>query len=142
MIAIIAIFASGTVIWFFGYQRQAELDSATKNIVNTLRDANARSVSGKDFKSWGVYFDTVGNKYVLFRNEGGGYATATVKEESYMSNYVKISVVTLNGGGNEIIFNKSAGDTAQYGTIKIEQAGTENNFKYIMVSSLGKIDSQ
>lgn len=148
-IAIIAIFASGAVIWFLGYQRQAELDSTAKNIVNTLRDAQARSVSGKDFKSWGVYFDMAGNKYALFRNEGGGYATAAVKEESYLSSYVKISAVTLNGGGNEVIFNKSTGDTAQFGlangnntAVKIEQNGTGSSYKNIIASPLGKIDSQ
>ncbi len=148
-IAIIAIFSSGAVIWFFGYQRQAELDSAAKNIVNTLRDAQARSVSGKDFKPWGVYFDISGSKYVLFRNEGGGYAAAAVKEENYLSSFVKISAVTLNGGGNEIIFNKSAGDTAQFGSangnntaVKLEQSGASGNYKNIIVTGLGKINSQ
>jgi len=82
-IAIVAIFASGAAIWFLGYQRQAELDSAAKNIINTLRDAQARSVSGKDFKAWGVCFDIGGNKYILFRDDGAGCAGAAVKEESF-----------------------------------------------------------
>ncbi len=148
-IAIIAIFASGAAIWFIGYQRQAELNSAARNIINTLRYAQVRSVSGKDFKAWGVYFDVPGNKYVLFRNEGGGYATATVKEENYLSSFVKISAVTLNGGGNEIVFNKSTGDTAQYGSangnntaVKLEQNGASGNYKNIIVTGLGKINIQ
>lgn len=154
-IAIIAIFAAGAMLWFFGYQRQAELDSAVKNIINTLRDAQARSVSGKDFKSWGVYFDAAGNKYVLFRNEGGGYATATVKDENYLSSFVKINMlcpikgVCLNGGGSEVIFGKSAGNTAQYGNydinntaIRLEQSSMSGNYKDIIITSLGKIDSR
>lgn len=154
VMAIVAIFASGAVIWLIGYQRQAELDSAAKNIINTLRDAQARSTSGKDFKPWGVYFDAAGNKYVLFRNEGGGYGgtggqVVTAKEENYLSSFVKIGAITLTGGGNEIIFNKSLGDTGQYGSangnntaVRIEQNGASSNYKNIIITPLGKIEEQ
>ncbi len=154
-IAIVALFAAGSVIWLFGYQRQTELDSAVKNMVNTLRDAQARSMSGKDFKAWGVYFDAAGNKYALFRNEGGGYAAATVKEENYLPSFVKINMlcpikgVCLNGGGSEVIFNRSTGNTAQYGNydinstaIRLEQSGANGNYKDILITPLGKIDSR
>lgn len=148
-VAILAILSTSVIIWFMGYQRQSELDSAVKTMVDALRDAQSRSMSGNDFKKWGVYFDSAGNKFILFRDEGGGYATATVKEENYLSSFVKISSVTLNGGGNEAIFNKLKGDTSQYGTangnstaIKLEQINSSSNYKNIIITPLGRIDIQ
>lgn len=158
VIAILALFSSGVMIWFFGYQREAELGAAAKTIVNTLRDAQSRSINGQDFKSWGVYFDNLNNKFVLFRNDGGGFASSAMKEENYLSSFVKIGNiclpeatrgVCLNGGGKEIIFNLPKGDTSQYGTfggnttaIRIELANSGNIFKDIIVTPLGKIDWQ
>lgn len=148
-VAILATLASSVIISFFGYQRNIELESAAKAIVKTLRDAQSRSISGKDFKNWGVYFDGANNKFVLFRDEGGGYATAAVKEENYPSNFVKISSITLNGGGSETVFSKPKGNTSQYGTangnntaVKIEQANNSSSYKNIIITSLGAIDFQ
>lgn len=125
-----------------GYQRQADLDSTAKMAVDALRDAQSRSASGKDFKRWGVYFDSAGNKFVLFRDDGTGYGGATIKEENFLSSFARIGNISINGGGQEIIFNNPNGDTSQYGTIRIEQANNSANFKDIIVTSLGKIDRQ
>lgn len=148
-IAIIAVLATGAAIWFFGYQRQAELDSAAKNIINTLREAQARSVSGKDFKAWGVCFDMNNNKFILFRDDGAGCAGAIVKEENYLSSLVKISAITLDGGGSEIIFNRLNGSPFHYGNfggnntaIRLELIGASGVYKDIIVALPGRIDSQ
>lgn len=148
VMAILAILSGGVVIWFMGYQRQAELDSTSKMIVDTLRDAQSRSISGKDFKSWGVCFDASGNRFILFRDDGVDCAISTIKEENYLSSFVKIGMlcpitgVCLNGGGNKIIFNNLNGGTAQYGTIRIEQSNDSASFKNVVVTELGKIDRQ
>lgn len=142
IMAILAILSSGAAIWFFGYQRQVEVNSVSKMIVDTLRDAQSRSISGKDFAKWGVYFDAMGNRFILFRDDGTGYSGAAVKEENYLSSFVKIGNVSLAGGGNEIIFNNPGGGTAQYGTVRIEQSNDSASFKNVIVTSLGKIDRQ
>lgn len=166
VMAILAILSSGVAVWFFGYQRQAEVDSSSKMIVDTLRDAQSRSTSGKDFKPWGVCFDSIDNKFVLFRNDcnsnglmdngeagidcgGGGCFDCdlkcngvAVKEENFLSSFVKIGNISLFGGGNKIIFNNLSGNTAQYGIIRIEQTNNSAEFKDIIVTSLGKIDRQ
>jgi hypothetical protein len=164
--AILAILSTGVVIWFMGYQRQAEVDSASRMMIDTLRDAQSRSNSGKDFKSWGVCLSTSDNKFVLFRNDcnsngvmdngetdidcgGGGCFDCDlkcngipVKEENYLSSFAKIGGVSLFGGGNKIIFNNLNGSVAQYGTIRIEQSNDSASFKNIVVTELGKIDRQ
>ncbi len=138
-IAILAVLAITSIIWFMNYQRQTELNSASKTVMDILRDAQFRSISGKDFKKWGVYFDASGEKIVLFCDEGSGYDSAVVKEENYLSGFVKITNVSLNGEGKEILFDKIRGETSQYGTIKIESGVNSNDSIIITVARLGLI---
>lgn len=139
VIFIIAVLSSSAIVWFLGYRRQIELDSGAKMIADILRDAQSRSASGKDFKSWGVYFDSANNKAVLFRDDGGGYASAGIKEENNLSSATKINSESLAGGCNEIIFNNQ-GAAVRDCTIKIEEANNSNNFKNIIITPLGRID--
>lgn len=139
VMAIVALLASGAAAWFFGYYRQAETESSAREIVGVLREAQSRSMSGKDAKPWGVYFDSASNKAVLFRDDGAGYAGAAAKEDNYLSPATKINSGSLAGGCNEIIFNNQ-GAVAQDCTIRIEEATNGNNFKNIIITKLGRID--
>ncbi|MDF1498117.1 MAG: prepilin-type N-terminal cleavage/methylation domain-containing protein [Patescibacteria group bacterium] len=139
-ISILALMSSGTYIWFASYQRQAELDSGAKTIVTSLRDAQSRSISGNDFKEWGIFFDDTNNKFILFRDEGSGYAGASIKEENYLSSFIIFDSTSLAGGCNEIIFKKPKGNTNQTCSIKITDTNG-NSFRNISVSSLGLISN-
>lgn len=138
-ITVLAVLSAFSFVWFTNYQRQTETNSTSKTVVDILRDAQSRSISGRDFKKWGVYFDVSGERIVLFRDEGGGYAGAVVKEENYLSGFAKISDVSLNGGGREIIFDKARGETSQYGAIKIESKQDANMLATITITRLGLI---
>ena len=140
-ISILAVISSSAFIWFVSYQRQTELDSASKIIRSALRDAQSRSISGKDNKKWGVLFDSGNNKFVLFRDEGSGYATATIKEENYLSQFLKIDENSLAEGCDEVIFINSKGNTAQNCVIKIVDLSNANNFRNISITSVGLIDN-
>ena len=140
-ISILAIISSSAFVWFINYQRQTELDSVSKIIISVLRDAQSRSTSGRDNKKWGVLFDNSNNKLILFRDEGFGYATATIKEENYLSQFIKIDESSLAEGCNEIIFINSKGNTAKNCVIKIVDLGNDNNFINISITSLGLISN-
>lgn len=140
VIAILALLSAGVTIWFFNYRLQAEMDSGVKTIINVLRDAQTRSISGKDSRLWGVYFDSAGNKVFLFRDDGTGFAGSTVKEENNLSSALKINSGSVSGGCGEIIFNKPGGGTALDCTIKIEEAGNSGSFTNIIITKAGRID--
>ena len=140
-ISILAIMSSSAFIWFVNYQRQTELDSASKIITSALRDAQSRSISGRDNKKWGVLFDRGNNKFILFRDEGSGYATAIVKEENYLSQFTEIDESSLAEGCDEIIFINSKGNTAKNCVIKIVDSSNANNFRNISITSVGLIDN-
>lgn len=140
VVSILAIISTSAFIWFSNYQRQTEIESASKMIISSLRDAQSRSISGKDFMKWGIFFDGTGNKFILFRDEGG-YAGATIKEETYLSSYVEFDSASLSGGCNEIIFEKINGATAQNCTIKIIDKSDNANFSGITITSSGLISN-
>jgi prepilin-type N-terminal cleavage/methylation domain-containing protein len=140
VISILAIISASVFLWFSNYQRQTETESASKMIISSLRDAQSRSISGKDFMRWGIFFDDTDNKFILFRDEGG-YASATVKEETYLSKYVQFDSASLLGGCNEIIFEKINGATAQSCAIKIVDKSNYSNFINIIITSSGLISN-
>jgi prepilin-type N-terminal cleavage/methylation domain-containing protein len=140
VISILVIISTSVFLWFANYQRQTEIESASKMIMSSLRDARSRSTSGKDFMKWGVFFDGANNKFILFRDEGG-YAGATVKEETYLSKYVEFDSASLSGGCNEIIFEKINGATAQNCAIKIADKSNASNFIDITITSSGLISN-
>jgi prepilin-type N-terminal cleavage/methylation domain-containing protein len=140
VISILAIISTSIFMWFSTYQRQTETESASKMIISSLRDAQSRSTSGKDFMKWGVFFDDTSNKFILFRDEGG-YAGASLKEETYLSKYVEFDSDSLMGGCNEIIFEKIHGETSQNCTIKIVDKSSNANFIDITITSSGLISN-
>lgn len=145
--AILLIFASGVATWFTGYQRQTELDSTVKLIVGTLRDAQSRAAAGKDFKNWGVYFDVVESKFVLFRDEGLGYNNGTdikIREDNYLPDRLKfnsdsINSLADNGATKGVVFKIPGGDTTQFGTIKIEDPANSIDYRNITITPLGLV---
>lgn len=145
-IAIIAVLAVGVSMMLNNYKRSIELDYESKSVVSIIRKAQTYSATGKDEKRWGVYFAS-NNKIILFRDEGGGYATAIYKEEYPLSSSVVIGSVSLNGGGNEIIFNGQDGSTAQYGNangnstaITLQDSQNSTILVNIIVTELGNTE--
>ncbi|MBI5466173.1 MAG: prepilin-type N-terminal cleavage/methylation domain-containing protein [Candidatus Kerfeldbacteria bacterium] len=146
-IAILAILASMGFIMFGGYQRRTELDTSARQIAAILRRAQGKAVSGENDKPWGVRFNVdPTNSYVLYRDDGSGYAAATQKETLSLGGYVKIAAVTIQGAGNEVLFQKRTGTTTTYGSgsggiaVRLEDIADSSKFKNIIVTAQGKID--
>jgi type II secretory pathway pseudopilin PulG len=145
--AVLVIVASIGAFSYVGYQRSVELDAAARLLVATLRDAQGRSMAGQDDRPWGVHLDVhPTNRYVLYRDDGSGYAGSTVREETYLSSYVKIASVTVSGGGSDVVFLKRTGRAATYGTgpgseaVRVEDAADSSRFQKITVTAQGRVD--
>jgi len=149
VMAILGIISSGVFVWIGEYRDTTEVDFASKSITSALRTAQSFSASGKDSKSWGVYFDNINNRFVFFRDEGDGFDgvgtnLVTQKEENLLSSFIKISNISLNNGGvnKGVIFSKTKGGTAQDGIIRIERSNNSNFCKNIEINSSGLISTQ
>lgn len=75
---IVAVIAAVVFLNLLGRRSEVEVDSATKQIVALLREAQTRSVSQSSSTSWGVYFEnstTTPPFYSLFASSV--YSTST-----------------------------------------------------------------
>ena len=135
VISIISIISASAFTWFSSYQRQTEIESASRIITSSLRDAQSRSTSGKDFKKWGVSFEDSNNKFILFRDNSG---VMEAREENFLSSFVSIKS-DFTPGCNKIIFDNINGSTSQNCTIRISDKSNNSNFVDITVTSFGLI---
>ncbi len=149
-VSVLAILAVVATITFFGSQRNTDLVAATEKIAATLREAQARSMSGEQTSTWGVQFDTaVGTDNFFSIFHGATFASATASTTTYIASNLRFSNITLNGGGSEIRFERLTGKTSQYGTGASSQALCITNDqepaackKSIRVNSAGMVDWQ
>jgi len=137
VISILAILSTSSFAWFSNYQRQTEIKSVSNIIVSSLRDAQSRSISGKDFMRWGIFFDDANNKLILFRDNSG---IMEANEESFLSTYITLKS-DINPGCDKIIFEKINGSTIKNCTIRIFDKSNDSNFVDITVTNSGLISS-
>jgi type II secretory pathway pseudopilin PulG len=116
----------------------AYLDSDSEAVVQKLRVAQTRSMTGIENSEWGVYFDNAEDKVVLFK--GSNYSTrdTAFDEETEFKSSIDLSFVSLNGGGDEVIFERVSGITTQHGSVEISNNISEANT--ISISPEGTVD--
>ncbi len=150
VITLLAILAASGISSLSGYQRDSQLSTLAERIVETLRSAQSRSITGQGTYPWSVHFDTSvadQNFFALF--QGTAYGTGTDIDPAYLSNGARLSNLSLTGGGNDVIFNRLTGATSQYGSGTGSRAvcvTTAQNAstctKGIVITSNGKISLQ
>ena len=116
-IAILAIIATLSFNSLVNYSRKENLDKSTLKIESLLEDARSFG--------YGVNFSA---------NE------ITENSEVYTLPNSVIVITDINGGGNDIIFDKITGTTEQYGTITISLSTNENLKKEIVIYKTGLIE--
>ena len=142
VIAVIGILAVVGFISYISLQRSVEMESTAKQIVDTLREAQNKAMSIEELDNWSVHFES--GEFVLFK--GSDYATSTTKEVNGLSPAVQITNLTLNGGGNDVVFDKLEGTTSNYGTginnaaLRVELTAQPSFYRTITITEEGKID--
>lgn len=149
-IAILAILGVAGMLSFFSFTREDAILVSAEKVVSTLREAQARSISGEQTSTWGVHFSTTtisANFFSLFH--GSSFPAATASSTTYLSSDLRFSNISITGGGSEIRFDRLTGKTTQYGSGASNQAICVTNEqdpsvckKSIRVSEVGKIDWQ
>jgi len=113
------------------------LTSSAEEIVQCLRQAQTNAMGGARDSKWGVFFDQNNNKFTLFKGDFFG------QDHSYdlaqeLPKSIEIKNISLNGGGAEIVFEKTSGKTNQFGSLTLE--GLNNQTKNIIVNEYGVIE--
>jgi len=100
---------------FLKQQRNMEFEVVVDNLYNQLYEAREHSRNFKDGNVYGVYFET--DKYIGFK--GTTYNSTGVIATYNLPAFLQITNLSLNGVGNEIIFEKNTGKTNNYGNLNL-----------------------
>lgn len=138
VIAVIIIMATGTFTIFSSFITNTYIDDTAQEIVHTLRKANTNTIARLYDLRWGVYFNDTAKSFSLFA--GGSYAARDTQYDTVtnLPASVTLSQLSFNGGGKEIVFRKIAGDTTQYGSLKVLSSNGQE--RTITINQLGQIE--
>lgn len=112
------------------------LNSSVEQITSVINEARAKTLASENFLSHSVHFEMT--RVVLF--EGMVFAEPNVSnKELKISDLVEISSVTLNGGGQDLIFQKLTGETGQYGIVTVRLKKDVSQIRDILIKPAGII---
>jgi Tfp pilus assembly protein FimT len=123
------------------FQKEGELSNSTEKIINILRLGQSKTLASEGASQHGVYFDTTTNphRYILFK--GANYASREVNSDEVheISKSVEIYEIILGGGGQEVVFSRLTGETANSGKVSLRLKSDNSKTKTIGIQSSGKI---
>jgi len=135
VLAIISLVAVLAIPFYQPFQVRTYLDNNSQEIIQVLRKAQSKAMAGENDEVYGVHFSV--DEYVLFK--GMLYNPDDLENEIFgLPNSLSITNINLNGGGNEIIFDKLKGTTSNYGSIAATSISNES--RTVSISKTGKIE--
>ncbi len=98
-----------------------------ERMVQSLHEAHSFAVAQHWDSDWGIYLDTASDpeQYVLFKGGSYGGRDSSFDQINVFHKRVSITNISLNGGGQEIIFDKRSGRTSDYGSFRLISEGDQ-----------------
>src|SRR3989338_6771694 len=116
VLAILAIISAIGVTSLSNLNKSEALTVEAEKVISLITKARSLTLAAKDGSVYGVHFEE--RKAVLFT--GSTYASgASTNQTQLLNDVVKISAVSLAGGGTKVVFKKLTGSTAQFGTVTV-----------------------
>jgi len=139
VISVLSLIVAGTATGMYTYSRGKALEAATRITRSVLEDAHARTLGAENNSQFGVHFASSSNTVTLF--QGGSYSASDPNnEETTLNSYVEIVALSLNGGGNEVVFDRLVGTTDTFGSISLRLASGALSTSTITISRSGLIE--
>ena len=142
VLGIFAVLAAVAAFQLANFQRGAKLESASKDIVGTLRLAHDRAVLGEDGNTdgsgdaWGIRFaNAASDTYQTFF--GSTYSSGNVKETVFLPSGVSFTAPT-EGFNADVVFAKLIGTTTLQFIVSVADDTTT---KTITTDTTGRVSS-
>lgn len=121
VLGILAIVTIVAVPFFGSSISRNDLQTSAWRVIDDLRRAQSQAMAGHTNSAWGVHMQS--DRHVFFR--GTTYNAADPENiETVFPATVTMSVISLNGGGSDVRFNKIRGDTGDYGSVTLQDTNT------------------
>lgn len=138
-IAVVTTLAALIISAFRGFRDAQVLNGSAEGTANLISEAHSNTLGSKKSLQHGIHIEM--NRLVIF--EGTVFSESNpANRELKISSQVEISVISLNGGGSDIVFQKLTGETSQYGMITLRLKGNPSKIKTVTVSQAGAVSIQ
>ncbi len=140
VIGILIILSSFAISAIYNFQKESDFNSTVREIINTLRLAQAKTLGAEEAAQWGVYFTTStgSHQYILFKGENFSLRTTSSDEISKISKTIEFSEIDFQGG-QEVVFNRLTGETSQFGKISLRIKNQPTKLRTIYVARAGYV---
>jgi Tfp pilus assembly protein FimT len=137
IVAVSIILFAIIVSAYSGFNKNQSLNSTSSEVVSVLNEARALTLASLDNKAYGVHFQS--DKVIFFK--GSVFSSSDPDNKiTTISSKISISNISLNGGGDDIIFQRLTGKTDQDGTITLSLVSDPSKSKTITVGVSGIIE--
>lgn len=130
------VFAVGLPYYNSIYLDQ-NFNNSLVEITDALRQTQNRARFGYHDSAWGIYFDTINNKYLIFK--GSSYASRDVAydQAEFLPSNIFFSNIDFSGG-TEAVFSQPNGDlAADANSLRVN---TNSRSKVIAINKMGMIN--
>lgn len=130
---------AGVVLGVFpAYRRSVNLNTAVETGAVFLAKARSRTLGSEGATRHGVHFES--DRMVLFR--GAAYnALDPANETTMLPSGIEISVIALNGGGVDVVFDRLTGGTNGFGTVTFRSLADPLKTKVLTILNTGSVSA-
>lgn len=133
--AILVAISAGVYLTLF---KRSDIDTEARKVKSVLNLVRNQTVASKGDQVFGVHFDTSSNEYILF--SGSTFNPLDSENEAFpIPSQVTLSSIEIQGGGNDIVFDRLEGTTVQYGFIILAAIEDASDSATICIAESGSI---
>lgn len=138
VIAIITIISTIVVLNLSSFRNERAVRNTTEDVISLLNEARNNTISSLNSLNYAVHFDE--DKATLFSGVTFDENNSDNKILDFeQSVAIPNGGISLNGGGDDVIFEKITGNTDNYGTITIQVGSDASLSQVININKLGVI---
>jgi type IV fimbrial biogenesis protein FimU len=119
--AILGIILVIMVSTFKLFANHQAINKDAENVIEALQEARALTLASQNASQYGVHFAT--STVTIFTGATYNASTSTNKSVP-LSSSATVLTISLVGGGNDVVFQRLTGETAQNGTIIVSSSAT------------------
>jgi type II secretory pathway pseudopilin PulG len=140
MISVIVLVIITSIIFvsFTNFRDRELLRRDTRSVTALIKEAHALTLAARNDLQYGVHFEV--GKAVLY--PGTTYVPSSAEnKEVLLSPLVSISLITLNTGGSNTLFQRLTGKTDGHGTVELSLITEPTRKRTITIGRTGVVES-
>ncbi len=142
VIIILSILFAGTLVAIGNVFGKQNVKNHGIQMVETMREAHRNAISQRLDAPWGIKFDDASspNTYTLFKGASFISRDTDYDRQIVLPTSLSIDSLSLNGGGDEMIFTQETGINNQHGSFSLSSNIEGDGTFAISVNLLGLVD--